>query len=263
MVDQDGDPDTRQAAMPRPGTRPAGAGLPAAPRALPHFDVQISAPDISPWLAGNTGVAGFTSFAAAAAGPHVVLLALTHGNEIAGAVVLDRMLAAGVRPRRGRLTFGLVNLAAYARFDPEHPTSSRFVDEDMNRLWDPQVLNGPRRSIELDRAREVRALIDSADVLLDLHSMLWPSEALILCGPTSDIRAARASSTTAASPPRRRRVLLRRAPPSWWRPASTGRAPRWTPCWPPPPGCCVTPKRSPTTISCPRPARPGGRFWPR
>jgi predicted deacylase len=190
MADPEGDPDTRHAARPRLVMRAASAaGALAVQAPLPRFDIQIGAPDISPWLPGNTGVPGFTSFAAAAPGPHVMVLALTHGNEIAGAVVLDRLLSAGLRPARGRLTLGLVNLAAYARFDPEHPTASRFVDEDMNRLWDPSVLDGPRRSIELDRARELRGLIDSADVLLDLHSMLWPSEALILCGPTANGRA--------------------------------------------------------------------------
>jgi predicted deacylase len=163
---------------------------------LPRFDVQFAAPDLSPWLAGNIGIPGVTSLTAAVPGPHVMVLALTHGNEIAGAVVIDRLLAAGLTPVRGRLTLVLVNLAAYARFDPEHPTSSRFVDEDMNRLWDRDVLDGPRRSIELDRARELRGLIDSADVLLDLHSMLWPSEPLILCGPTENGRAlARAVGT--------------------------------------------------------------------
>ena len=54
----------------------------------------------------------------------------------------------------------------------------------MNRLWDPAVLDGPRRSAELDRARAMRPLIDTADVLLDLHSMLWPSDPLILSGPS-------------------------------------------------------------------------------
>ena len=39
-----------------------------------------------------------------------------------------------------------------------------------------------RRSTELDRAREIRPLIDTVDVLFDLHSMLWPSDPLILCG---------------------------------------------------------------------------------
>jgi hypothetical protein len=41
-----------------------------------------------------------------------------------------------------------------------------------------------RVSNELVRARAIRPVIEAADVLLDLHSMLWPSEALILCGPT-------------------------------------------------------------------------------
>ncbi len=158
------------------------SGTPIAPLPLPQFDVRLAAPDISPWLAGNTGVAGFTSFDAGKPGPHVMLLALTHGNEIAGAIVLDRMLRAGVRPPRGRITFGFVNLIAFARFDPRHPTLSRFVDEDINRIWDKPMLDGARRSVELDRARAIRPLLDGVDVLLDLHSMLWPSDPLILSG---------------------------------------------------------------------------------
>jgi predicted deacylase len=114
----------------------------------------------------------------------VALVSLVHGNEIAGAIVLARLLAAGVRPCVGRLTFGFANLAAFDRFDPAQPTASRFVEEDMNRLWDAPVLDGPRRSLELDRAREIRPLIDSVDVLLDLHSMLWASEPLLLSGGT-------------------------------------------------------------------------------
>jgi predicted deacylase len=54
----------------------------------------------------------------------------------------------------------------------------------MNRLWDDAVLGGPRRSLELDRAREIRPMIDTVDVLLDLHSMLWASEPLVLSGGT-------------------------------------------------------------------------------
>ena len=161
---------------------------PGGPAGL-TFAVEVAAPDLAPWMAGNTGVPGFTSFAAAAPGPHVLLLALTHGNELAGAIVLDELLRAEVRPARGRLTFGFANLAAFARFDPAQPAVSRFVDEDLNRLWDPAVLAGPRRSAELDRAREMAPLVARADVVLDLHSMLWPSEALILCGPTGRGRA--------------------------------------------------------------------------
>src|SRR5215472_6900400 len=149
---------------------------------LPSFEVQVTAPDIGRWLAGNTGVRGFTTRGSGVAGPHVALLAITHGNEVAGAIVLDRLLDTRLTPTRGRLTFGFVNLTAYERFDPHQPTVSRFVDEDINRLWDTAVLDSARRSTELDRAREIRPLIDTVDILFDLHSMLWPSEPLILCG---------------------------------------------------------------------------------
>ncbi len=156
---------------------------------LPEFQVDFEAPDLSRWRAGNFGLPGFWQFKAARPGPHVVLTALVHGNEIAGAVALDRLLAASPAPLCGRLTVGLVNLDAYDRFDPAQPTASRYVDEDMNRLWDEPELAASRTSLELVRARAVRPVIDSADVLLDLHSMLWPSEPLILSGPTAKGRA--------------------------------------------------------------------------
>jgi len=164
--------------------QPASGAEPDRAPVLPSFEVNLTAPDLTPWLAGNTGIAGYHSFAGDAAGPHVAIVALTHGNELAGAIVLDRLLRRGLRPRRGRLTLGFNNLAAFARFDPAQPTASRFLDEDLNRLWDLTVLEGPGQSSELDRARQIRPLIDSVDVLLDLHSMLWPSDPLILSGMT-------------------------------------------------------------------------------
>jgi hypothetical protein len=112
----------------------------------------------------------------------MAILALMHGNEIAGAIVLDRLLRANLRIQPGKITFGFVNIAAFERFDPRQPTASRFVDEDMNRIWEPEVLDGPRHSVELDRARQIRPLIDTVDVVLDLHSMLWPADPLLLCG---------------------------------------------------------------------------------
>lgn len=148
----------------------------------PRFPVQLAPPDLSPWLDGNTGIRGFTSFAAPRSGPHVVIIALIHGNEIGGAIALDAMLRAGMRPARGRLTVGFANIEAFHRFNPANPIASRFVEEDMNRVWDLAALDGPRRSLELDRAREIRTLIDTADWVLDLHSMLWPSDPLLLCG---------------------------------------------------------------------------------
>jgi predicted deacylase len=155
-----------------------------APSAMSRFDVRLAAPDLRPWREGNTRIPGFTTRAGREPGPHVAVLALTHGNEIAGAIALDRLLRAGITPIRGQLTFGFINLAAFQRFDPRQPTLSRFVDEDINRLWDPAVLDGPGRSSELARAREIRPLIDTVDILLDLHSMLWASDPLMLSGGT-------------------------------------------------------------------------------
>ena len=74
--------------------------------APPYFAVDVAAPDISPWLAGNTGIRGFTTIASSLPGPHVAVVALIHGNELAGAVVLDAMLREGVQIARGRLTLG-------------------------------------------------------------------------------------------------------------------------------------------------------------
>ena len=152
---------------------------------LPQFDVRLAPPDIDRWLAGNTEVPGFTTIESGRPGPHVAVVALTHGNELAGAIVLDAMLRQGVTLAAGRLTLGFANLEAFSRFDARQPTASRFAEEDLNRVWDPAVLDGPRRSSEIKRARQMRPLIDRVDILLDLHSMLWPSDPLILSGPSA------------------------------------------------------------------------------
>jgi hypothetical protein len=157
-------------------------GLFPSPAPLPEFKVRLAAPDIAPWVAGNTGITGITTRTSGRPGPHVALLALMHGNELAGAIVLEHLLQAGLAPKHGRLSFAFLNLTAFERFDPLRPTISRFLDEDMNRVWDVTILDGPRHSLELDRAREIRPFVETVDVLLDLHSMLWPSEPLILSG---------------------------------------------------------------------------------
>lgn len=164
-----------------PDAPPPASPLPDHPEP-PRFPVNLTAPDLAPWREGNAGIPGVHSFAAEEPGPHLLVTALVHGNEIAGAILLDRLLRAGPTPLRGRITLAFANLDAYARFTPQDPTASRFIDEDMNRVWDEATLTGPRKSSELKRARQLRPVVDSADVVLDLHSMLWPSDPLILAG---------------------------------------------------------------------------------
>lgn len=149
---------------------------------MSDWPIEIEAPDLAPLAEGNTGIGHVWSWTAGAPGPHLVLNALMHGNELSGAIALVRLMEAGIRPRRGRLTLTFANVAAFARFDPADPFASRYVEEDMNRVWSERALRGPGGSLEVRRARELLPVFTSADMLLDLHSMQTPSPALTLSG---------------------------------------------------------------------------------
>ena len=149
----------------------------------PPYAVELSAPNISPYRAGNTGVEYITTFDSGKPGPHVMVNAITHGNEICGALAVDRLFKQGVRPTRGKLSLSFANVAAFRRFDPSHPHASRFIDEDFNRVWTPATLDGPRQSAELTRARAMRPIIDQVDFLFDIHSMHDPHGPVMISGP--------------------------------------------------------------------------------
>jgi predicted deacylase len=146
------------------------------------YPVELIAPDIEPYRVGNTGIDYITTWDSGQPGPHAMVNAVTHGNELCGAITVDLLLRDGIRPRRGRLTLGFANVAAYRAFDPHTPTASRFIDEDFNRVWDEATLAGPRQSAELTRARQMRPMIDTVDYLLDIHSMQHATEPLMLAG---------------------------------------------------------------------------------
>jgi predicted deacylase len=151
-----------------------------APPGAPAVDVAL--PDITRWAAGNTGIPYVWRFDGARREPRVTVQALTHGNEVCGAIALDWLLRAGLRPVRGTLTLVFANAAAYQTFDASDPFAARCLDEDFNRIWDPCVLDSGRRSRELARARELRPCYDATDFLLDLHSMTDTCPALALSG---------------------------------------------------------------------------------
>ena len=144
--------------------------------------IELTAPDISRWKESDTGVDWVHVVDSGRPGPKAMVQALTHGNEICGAIALDWLLASDFRPARGTLTVAFANVEAYARFDPADPFPSRLVDEDYNRVWADAVLDGPRDSLELRRARQLRPFVDAADALLDLHSMSEPCRPLMVCG---------------------------------------------------------------------------------
>jgi predicted deacylase len=161
---------------------------------LPILDMtrpplEILPPDLTSFRRGNTAVDYVHVFDSGRPGPKVVVQALTHGNEICGALALQWLLGQSFVPQCGQLTLIFANVEAFSRFDVEAPHRSRFVDEDLNRVWSDDVLRGPRDSIELRRARELVSFIDAADVLLDIHSMHEPCRPLMVCG-TVDKNAA-------------------------------------------------------------------------
>ena len=150
---------------------------------LHDYPIEIAFPNIAEWQVGNTGVDYVHTFDSGVAGPHAMILALTHGNEVSGAITVDKLLRAGLRPFKGRLTLAFGNVEAYRRFDSSAPDASRFIDEDMNRVWATERLDSSDDSQELRRARALRPIIDSVDFLLDLHSMHEEAPPLMLSGP--------------------------------------------------------------------------------
>jgi predicted deacylase len=171
--------------MPLPDPGASGSAVPPPQSPPPPPPIEVTFPDIGTWASGNSGIPFAWSFPAARPGPHVLVQALTHGNEVCGAIAIDALLREGLRPRHGILTWVFANVAAFRRFDSADPFASRCVDEDFNRLWTAQVLDGPRSSVELERARQLRPLYDRVDYLLDLHSMSEPCAPLAMAGPTA------------------------------------------------------------------------------
>jgi len=114
-------------------------------------------------------------------GPTVMVTALTHGNEVSGAVVVDALLEQGLKPRSGTLILAFNNIEAYHSFDPRTPFKSRMIDEDFNRTWGR--LDQPATTVETRRAQVVKPFVERADLLLDLHSMHDDGVPLMLAGP--------------------------------------------------------------------------------
>ncbi len=133
-------------------------------------DLELLPRDLEPYRRGNTGIDWVHRFDSGQPGPHVLVNALTHGNEFCGMVAATHLLDAGVRPLRGTLTVSFANVEAYRSFDPARPFESRQLVHNMNRIWSPAWLDGGEDSPELRRARELRPVVAAADHILDIHS---------------------------------------------------------------------------------------------
>ncbi|HCQ50421.1 succinylglutamate desuccinylase/aspartoacylase family protein [Achromobacter sp. ES-001] len=142
---------------------------------------QLPVPDLAAERAGNTDTPGVWHFDSGVPGRALMVSALVHGNELCGAWALKDLLAAGVKPRRGSLTLAFCNLDAFDRFDLAKHDASRFVTEDMNRVWSAERLDNPTTA-DRQRGAALRPWVQRADWLLDLHSMHEPGAPLLLTG---------------------------------------------------------------------------------
>jgi predicted deacylase len=141
--------------------------------------IEFAFPDIRRWEKGDAPYIHVRE--SGIAGPTVMVNALTHGNEVSGAVVVDALLTAGLRPRKGALILSFANVDAYFTFDAKTPFKSRMIDEDINRVWGR--LGQPATTAEMKRARVLKPFVERADLLLDLHSMHDDGVPLMLAGP--------------------------------------------------------------------------------
>ena len=89
-----------------------------------QFPVEITAPDISAYRRGNTGVDYITRFDSGRAGPHVMISAVVHGNELCGAIAVDWLFKLELRPLQGQLSLAFMNVEAFGQFEPPVVTGS-------------------------------------------------------------------------------------------------------------------------------------------
>jgi predicted deacylase len=130
-----------------------------------NYPIELTPLDITPYRDGGTGIDYATTIDSGKSGPHAMISAVVHGNELCGAIALDHLFKNDVRPVRGKLSLAFMNIAAYTSFDADDPTT------------------------ELRRARAVYPLVDSVDFLLDIHSMQHITAPLMMAGPLPKGRA--------------------------------------------------------------------------
>ena len=74
-----------------------------------NYPIELEAPDISAYKRGNTGIDYVHQFDSGKNGPHVMISAIVHGNELCGAVALDHLFRNEVRPIKGKLSLAFMN----------------------------------------------------------------------------------------------------------------------------------------------------------
>ena len=108
---------------------------------------QIAYRELEPWRHGNIGIPYAFSFDSGRPGPHVVVTSLAHGNEPGGLEAVIALVERELTPLRGKLSVAICNVAAYQSSNGVDPYGARFVEEDFNRVWSDEILDGDRKTV--------------------------------------------------------------------------------------------------------------------
>ncbi|MDP9128572.1 MAG: succinylglutamate desuccinylase/aspartoacylase family protein [Pseudomonadota bacterium] len=118
-----------------------------------------------------------TTYATAEEGPHFLVLGAVHGNEKCGTVAIRRVIAeiddGSVILVRGKVTFvPVTNPRAYLE-------DKRFIERNLNRYLVPMVKPD---TYEARLGNALCPLLESCDVLLDIHSYSVGGPAFVFVG---------------------------------------------------------------------------------
>ncbi|MEQ9813690.1 MAG: hypothetical protein RLO50_13000 [Azospirillaceae bacterium] len=131
----------------------------------------LAPPDLAAYRRGNTGIDYCHRIDSGRPGPTVLVNGLSKGDELCGLAAVLALLDAPPALAAGSLVLTLANVAAFERFDAADPAAAKFVDANFNRIWRDALLDDPAETaLEVVRARALRPLVASADVLLDIMS---------------------------------------------------------------------------------------------
>ena len=129
-------------------------------------------------ISKHPNIPGVVLITAEAPGPHLVLFAGVHGDEVSGVHAIEKLffdLFSGSRVlQRGAVTLARANALALA-------AERRYIKHNLNRLFRTDY--GPdidRSSYEFRRAQELKTILERCDYFLDLHSAPIAQEPFIV-----------------------------------------------------------------------------------
>lgn len=113
------------------------------------------------------------------AGPSILIVGGTHGNEILGVLVAD-LLRQSLESGDLKLTSGEVQLTLGNTRAIEADQRTAIGGIDLNRVFIPSVISGKEdKGWEGRRAQKITEAIRSSDIVIDLHSTNRPSPAFV------------------------------------------------------------------------------------